>query len=75
MRIKKADFLQMVGQLVEVTLFDGTCLKGVLGYAREFSASYGWRTPGYFYIGDYGFRVSHVTKLRTSQFKVEKFRN
>lgn len=73
MRIKKDEFMQMVGSLVEVTLFDDTVLKGVLGYAREFSESYGWRKPGYFYINDYGFRVSHIKKLKTSQFAVAKY--
>lgn len=62
--MNKEELMKDVGNYVELTLFDGTELKGTLGYTTEFCEAQGYRKPNYFYIGDYCFRVSHVKKLR-----------
>ena len=61
-RDKKLDSL--IGKTVEVVLFDNTVIKGVLGYTAEFSEKYKYRKPSYYTCGDYGFRKSHVKKIR-----------
>lgn len=62
--MKKAELMEYVGKKVTVVLFDNTALTGTLGYADEFSAKHDYRKLNCFYIGDYSFRVSHVTKVR-----------
>lgn len=52
-----------VGSNVEITFYDGKTKKGVLGYSKEFSAKYGYRKVGYFYIDNLCFKVSHIKKL------------
>lgn len=58
----KAELMEDVGNYVEIKLFDGTILKGKLGYTSQFCAEQGYRKPNYFYIGNTSFRVSHVKK-------------
>ena len=62
--MRKAELMEYIGKKVTVVLFDNTVLNGVLGYVDEFSAKYDYRKPNCFYVGNYSFRVSHVTKVR-----------
>lgn len=62
-RMTKAELMEDVGNYVEIRLFDGTILKGKLGYTSEFCEAQGYRRPNYFFIGNYCFKASHVTKL------------
>lgn len=61
-RDKKLDSL--IGKAVEVTLFDDTVIKGVLGYTLDFSEKYGWRKPNYYTCENHSFRKTHVKKIR-----------
>ena len=61
--MKKDNLKTYIGKRVRITLFDGKTIEGVLGYAEDFSARYGYRKPNLFYIDDMGFRVSHVKKF------------
>lgn len=61
--MKKDELMEYVGKYVSVTLFDGDRLQGVLEYTPEFSAQYDYRKPGYFNIGNTGFKVSHVIRF------------
>ncbi len=62
--MKKAELLSYVGKKV-IIYFKGNerCEYGTLGFADEFSAKHDYRKPGYFYINDISFRVSHVKKV------------
>lgn len=60
----KAELMELVGKKVIVYFKHeekGIC--GKLGYVDEFSAKYDYRKPGYFYIGNTSFKVSHVRHL------------
>jgi hypothetical protein len=61
--MKKDELMEYVGKYVSVTLFDGDRLQGVLRYTPEFSAKYDYTKPDYFYIGNTGFKVSHVIRF------------
>lgn len=61
--LTKERLMKLVGMEVGVRLFDDKEYEGVLGFADDFSARHGWRKPGYFYIDDMGFKVSHVKKI------------
>lgn len=63
--MKKDELKTFIGKRVEITLFDGDIIAGVLGYAETFSAEYDYRKPSYFYIGSMCFKVSHVKKIKT----------
>ena len=54
----------LIGKAVEVTLFNNTVIKGVLGYTAEFSEKYKYRKPNCYTCGNYSFRKSHVKKIR-----------
>ncbi len=58
----KSELMNLVGESVHVYFKDGKCTFGILNYADKFSSKHGYRKPGYFYIGDISFKVSHVTK-------------
>lgn len=55
-----AELNGFVGRNVNITLFDGTILKGKLGFVKEFSEEYGYRKPNYFFIDNTSFKVSHI---------------
>lgn len=59
----KTELMKSVGDYVELTLFDGTKLKGTLCYTSEFCEAQGYYKPNYFHIAEHCFRVSHVKKL------------
>jgi hypothetical protein len=68
--MKKDELMKLVGKRVKVTFIlgcGGVEITGILGYTKEFSASYGWRRPHYFTLDtnerDYDFLVSHVKKV------------
>lgn len=67
-KMKKSEFMQLVGKKVQITLFDGDTLSGTLNYADDFSEKHDFRPPGYFYIiGDRSrmtFRYSHVVRVK-----------
>lgn len=55
--------MKFVGEDILVIFTDYSFISGILEYADEFSAKYDYRKPYYFYIGNTGFKVSHVRKL------------
>ena len=61
--MRKDQLFELVGENVEVILFDDSVKSGLLGYTLDFSEEYGWRKPDYFTIGDYDFKSSHVKKI------------
>lgn len=61
--MKKSELKELVGEEITVVLFDDKELTGKLIYVEEFSEKYGFRKPGLFYIGNVGFRVSHLKKV------------
>ena len=66
--MKKEELMGYVGKKVHILFkYGGEAIYGKLGYADEFSAKHDYRKPGYFYIGNLSFRVSHVRKLEESE--------
>ena len=64
----KAELMFYVGKKVHIYFKGGERgIYGTLGYADEFSAKHDYRKPGYFYIGNTSFKVSHVRKLAESE--------
>lgn len=60
----KAELMKLVGKKIIVYFKDGEkAIFGTLGYADEFSAKHGYRKPGYFYIDNTSFKVSHARKI------------
>ncbi len=66
----KSELMQLVGKRVKVTFIKdcgGGEITGILGYAKKFSAAYGWRKPKHFTIDDfacgYDFLAIHVEKV------------
>ena len=60
----RAELLNLVGKKVQVYFKDGERgIYGTLGYVKEFSEKYGFRKPGYFFIGNTQFKVSHIRKV------------
>ena len=53
-----------VGKSVEVVFEDGETIKGILGFADDFSVKHSYRKPNYFYIEDMSFKVSHIKKIK-----------
>lgn len=58
-----AELQKYIGKNVTITFFDGKTERGILGFTKEFSARYGYRKPGYYTIGDWDFKVSHIKKV------------
>ena len=63
MTMKKEELMKLVGARVCVTFVDGRKVEGALGFTKDFSALYGYRKPGYFTVGAYDFKVSHIKKV------------
>ncbi len=64
----RAELMSYVGKKVHIYFKDGERgIYGTLGYADEFSEKHDYRKPNYFYIGNTGFKVSHVRKLVESE--------
>lgn len=60
----KAELMKLVGKNVRIYFKDREkSIYGTLGFVYEFAEKYGYRKPGYFYIGYTIFKVSHVKKL------------
>lgn len=59
----KSELMNLVGKKVTVYFKDGDEIHGTLGYVDDFSSKYGYRKPGYFYINNTSFKVSHVKKV------------
>lgn len=59
----KAELFNLVGKKVKVYFKDGERIYGTLGYVDEFSEKYDFRKPGYFFIGNTSFKVSHIRKV------------
>ena len=57
----KAELDEYIGKNVIVILFNGTKLEGVLGYTSKFCAEENYKKSGYYTIGNFGFKVSHIT--------------
>lgn len=60
----RAELLNLVGKKITVYFKDSErFIYGTLGYVDEFSEKYGFRQPGYFFIGNTCFRVSYIRKV------------
>ena len=60
----RAELLKLVGEKVKVYFKDSESgIYGTLGYVNNFSEKYGYRKPGYFFIGNMSFKVSHIKKV------------
>ncbi len=53
-----------IGKPVRIEFEDGTGAAGVLEFITEFCAAQKYRKPGYYAIGNWCFKCSHVKKLR-----------
>ena len=63
-RMTKAELMNLVGKKIFVCFKDSESgIYGTLGYVDEFSAKHDYRNPGYFYIRNMSFKVSHVKKV------------
>lgn len=58
-----AELQKYIGKDVTITFKDGEAERGILGFTKEFSAQYGYRKPGYYTIGNWNFKVSHIKKV------------
>lgn len=69
----KAELMNLVGKKVFVCFKDGERgIYGTLGYADEFSAKRDYRKPGYFYIRNTSFKVSHIKKVSEGEEDVKE---
>ena len=60
----KSELLNLVGKKAKVYFKDKEkSIYGILGYVEEFSEKYGYRKPGYFFIGNTIFKVSYIKKV------------
>ena len=60
----RAELLNIVGKKVKVYFKDSERgIYGMLGYVYNFSEKYGYRKPGYFFIDNTSFKVSHIKKV------------
>ena len=60
----RAELLNLVGKKVKVYFKDSDkSIYGTLGYVNNFSEKYGYRKPGYFFICNTSFKVSHIKKV------------
>lgn len=57
----------LIGKVVEVTLYDNTILKGVLGFTEEFSAKYDYKKPDCYTCDNWSFRKNHVKKIKQAE--------
>lgn len=64
----KNELMSYVGKKVHI-YFKGkeSGIYGTLGFADEFSAKHDYRKPGYFYINNTSFKVSHVRKVAENE--------
>lgn len=72
--MKKEELMELVGKTVEVKFkreYWARKVKGVLGYTKELSQKYDYRKPGYFTVGDYNFKVSHITSCKVLDLERE----
>ena len=53
-----------ISKKVSITFCDGHETEGLLEYISEFCAAQGWRKPGYYAVGKWNFKCSHVKKLK-----------
>lgn len=53
-----------LGKKVSITFCDGHKAEGILEYISEFCEAQGWRKPGYYAVGHWNFKCSHVKKLK-----------
>ncbi len=53
-----------LGEMVEVTFFNGSKRTGVLQYEEKGFRAPFYRKGGFYYIENCGFRKSHVTNIR-----------
>ena len=60
----KAELMNLVGKNAKVYFKNSErFIYGTLGYVDEFSEKYDFRKPGYFFIGNTSFKVSHIRKV------------
>lgn len=62
--MKAEQLNEYLGEIIYVRFHDGGTAMGMLEFVPRFSAQYGFRHSGFYYIGDCGFKATHVQKLR-----------
>ena len=65
----KAELDEYIGKNVIVILFNGTKLEGILGYKVKPWIKDDYKKSGYYTIGDYGFKVSHIMQFMCDRSK------
>lgn len=64
----RAELMTLVGKKVKVYFKDSERVSyGTLGYVDEFSEKYQYREPGYFFVGNMNFKVSHIRKVEEKE--------
>lgn len=62
------DLLEYDGKNVEVHLFDGNIVRGIMQYIPSYCAIFHFRKPKHFYIenndGEWAFRAWHVESIK-----------
>ena len=66
--MKKEKLNEYIGDIVSLQFYDGETAMGKLEFVPCYSAKYGFRHSGFYYIGNCGFKATHVKKLK----KIEK---
>ena len=61
--MKKETLNRYIGKKVKVILTDGKIVFGTLGFAKEFSAEYGYRKPNFYYVENWNFRAYMVRRI------------
>ena len=62
--MKRENLNFYIGKRVRIEFEDGTTAAGVLEFITEFCEAQKWRKPGYYAIGNWNFKCTHVKKLR-----------
>jgi hypothetical protein len=60
----REELREYIGKKVSITFCDGHKAEGILEYISEFCEAQGWRKPGYYAVGHWNFKCSHVKKLK-----------
>lgn len=61
--MKRSLLDEYIGKNICVVFTDNRKESGMLEYVDKFCEAQHYRKPGYFYIGHYGFKCSHVKKV------------
>lgn len=62
--MKQEQLNKYIGKLVHVQFYDGIVACGELEFIPSYSAKYGFKHPGFFYIGDISFKSTDIKKMK-----------